>query len=249
VLALPRDERTIERQRAELVALIGERDGPRWTAARGDLALVLPFVAALPDVLAYHDRIGVPEDVSWATLADLGRHAALYRRAHDRPGFDHAWWLQLHFRGRLFRLGRLQFEQRRRGLSVHVPGGETLDPSAVDASLAAAPSFFARHLPAQPRETAFITSWLLDPQLAEWLPPDSNIVRFQRRWTLDALVEDGDASILEFVFVRVRPLDELPQRTALERAVVAHLRRGGHWHVRSGTLALCQPSGSTPPLS
>ncbi|WUJ72104.1 hypothetical protein OG809_02330 [Kribbella soli] len=29
-------------------------------------------------------------------------------------------------------------------------------------------------------------------------------------------------------------LGELPQRTALERAIVAHLRRGGHWYSQTG---------------
>lgn len=199
---------------------------------------MLPFLAALPDIRAYHASLGVADDVSWATLADLGLQVATYRRAHGASGFDKAWWVQLHFRGRIFRLGRLQFERRTRGLGVHVPGDGPLDPAAVDASLAAARPFFARHLPEQPTETALINSWLLDPQLADYLPPDSNIVRFQRRWMLDDDIEAADENIVEFVFGRVRPLDELPQRTTLERAVVAHLRAGEHWHVRSGTLRL-----------
>jgi hypothetical protein len=29
-------------------------------------------------------------------------------------------------------------------------------------------------------------------------------------------------------------LDELPQQTTLQRAIVAHLRAGGHWHSRTG---------------
>ena len=85
-------------------------------------------------------------------------------------------------------------------------------------------------------------SWLLDDQLARYLPEDSNILGFQRRFRVpdEAPVSDGDLTILKFVFDRpetpLRPgeLDALPQRTTLERAVVGHLRDGGHWYSRAG---------------
>jgi hypothetical protein len=64
-------------------------------------------------------------------------------------------------------------------------------------------------------------------------------MRFQRRFTLVATSQDGDADVLRFVFHRIAPLiDELPQRTTLERAIVAHLRAGKHWRNRTGWLAL-----------
>src|SRR5262249_13055026 len=86
-------------------------------------------------------------------------------------------------------------------------------------------------------------SWLLDPQLAEYLPADSNIVAFQRRFRrLPARlgVADDDLAVLAFVFERDRTplqpgeLDALPQRTALQRAIVTHLKVGRHWHFRPG---------------
>ncbi len=48
---------------------------------------------------------------------------------------------------------------------------------------------------------------------------------------------DGDADVLRFVFHRIAPsVDDLPQRTTLERAIVAHLRAGKHWLDRTGWL-------------
>ncbi|MGH3097980.1 MAG: hypothetical protein ACRDMV_18510 [Streptosporangiales bacterium] len=45
--------------------------------------------------------------------------------------------------------------------------------------------------------------------------------------------------MLEFVFRRTdQPIDQLPQSSTLERAVVAHLRAGRHWRVRTGWLTL-----------
>ncbi|MGC4788428.1 hypothetical protein ACLQ22_11420 [Micromonospora sp. DT178] len=46
---------------------------------------------------------------------------------------------------------------------------------------------------------------------------------------------DADVEVLRFVFrTLTTPLDELPRRTELQRAVVDHLSAGRHWHVRRG---------------
>jgi hypothetical protein len=37
-------------------------------------------------------------------------------------------------------------------------------------------------------------------------------------------------------------LDDLPQRTTLERAIVAHLRAGGHWRARTGWFEFDRPA-------
>jgi hypothetical protein len=100
------------------------------------------------------------------------------------------------------------------------------------------------HFSAERYQVAICTSWLLDDQLASYLEPDSNIIRFQRRFSLLPDGGDGDKDMLMFVFRRApaslsaASLNELPQRTSLERAVVAHLEGGHHWKVRTGWLEL-----------
>jgi hypothetical protein len=210
------------------------------------------YLAALGEVDRYHRRHGVPEDVGWATLADLGRNLRRDRRLFGEGGLRTYAWLSLHFRGGIYELGRLQFNRMRLravhaggglregddALGVHIYEGRSLDPAACDASLARAREFFGRHFPETPVRVAACASWLLDEQLAEYLPAESNIIRFQRRFHLVGSVE-GDHDILRFVFGRIAPdLDELPQRTTLERAVVAHLRAGKHWRTRVGWLEL-----------
>ena len=230
----PRPDALLEERRAELVAAIGsdERLEP-WPYDPGQPWLhAWTLLAALPDTRAYHAARGVADDVSWATLADLGRCTAIDRRLHGTGGLRDSPWLTRHFRGLLYALGRLQFEEDKGVLLVHIPESGPLDPAACDDSFAHARHFFSR------RE-ARCTSWLLDPVLAEYLDADSNIVRFQRRFEL---VEDGwecDADVVRFVFRRLdAPVDELPQRTTLERAVVAHIRSGGHWRCPTGGLSL-----------
>lgn len=214
---------------------------------------VYVFLAAVPAVRAYHAERGIPDDVAWGTLDQLGELVEIHRRQFGVGGMDKQFWLTLHLRGVIYRLGRLQFNLQLTGdgfgplpagtpvLGTHIPEvGGAFTAEACDASFARARPFYAAHFPEHGAELAFCTSWLLDPQLAEYLPETTNIVRFMRRWTpVDAEPKPGDDSVLEFVFRRNgQPLDELPQRTSLERAAVDHLRAGRHWRLVTGYLEL-----------
>jgi hypothetical protein len=128
---------------------------------------------------------------------------------------------------------------------VHIPGGERLDLDACIASMAEARAFFAAHFSDRPVACLACESWLMDPQLAAYLDPGANIVRFQRLFTILPLVEEmgatsrGDADMLGYVFghagdASLDHLDRLPQASTLQRAFVRHLRSGRHWHVRTG---------------
>lgn len=195
---------------------------------------VAPFLARVDEARALHASRGLTDEESWQTLQDLPRHAHLDRLVYGTPGLRTGWWVELAFSGRLFQLGRLQFEPRDGFLSVHIPEeGGPLTPAACDASFARAREVFPDAREARCR------SWLLDPQLAELLPATSNIVAFQRRFELLDEGENEDDRVLEFVFHALAPdLDQLPQETTLQRAIVGHLRAGGHFAGPTGTLEL-----------
>jgi hypothetical protein len=198
-----------------------------------DDPLVRTFLARIPEARRLHAARGLTDEESWETLQDLPRHAHLDRLLHGTPGLRKGWWVELAFSGRLFQLGRLQFEPRDGFLAVHIPeeGGQ-LRPAAVDASLARAREVFPDHAEAR------CSSWLLDPQLAMLLPAGSNIVAFQGRF--EPVADEGvDPRVLEFVFHTLDPdLARLPRETTLQRTIVDHLRGGGRLHRVTGTLAL-----------
>lgn len=234
---------------------------PQSWGAAGRWFWVYVYLGLLPHTAQFHRSCGIPEDISRRTLADIGRNVALYRRRHGVGGLHVAWWLLLHLRGEIYQLGRLQFQRATLGnrtgnsvaaeglpfrpgspaLSLHIPDylGPLTAP-ACDRSLDLARGFFPRHFPDEPYAIATCHSWLLDPQLRDYLPQDSNIVRFQQRFTLAyASPEKADKEVIGFVFGdERRPLNELPQRSTLERAVVEHLRSGGHWHLGHGWFEL-----------
>ncbi len=262
----------LERCRHRVLARLG-RDAPageRWPqlpaelGAAGRSFYVHLYLAVMPETLAWHRRHDLPEAVSWATLADLGRHMAIHRRMYGRTGVDEPWWMMLHLRGELLECGRLQFDRHRIGpsheiwfpdeeaqalgpgfrigdpaLGIHIPETGPLTSQSCEASLRQARSLFDRCFPDANRRIATCTSWLLDDQLAAYLAPGSNILGFQRLFELVDGHEDDDEEILTFVFRRPgAALGDLPQDTALERAVVEHLAAGRHWRLRTGWLRL-----------
>ena len=95
-------------------------------------------------------------------------------------------------------------------------------------------------------ENALIPLPRSSPLSLRYLPENSNLVQFQRRFRLlpEREPEVSDADILAFVFNRAYDSAEvplsllatLPQETALQRAFVSHLRAGKHWYARAGWL-------------
>lgn len=262
---------TLQRGAATIVAAMGQIDSPPRFAALADFNdpqygyfYVQLFTACLPFVMEYHRALGIPEDISQATLADLGRNVRVHRKREGVGGLGVMWWLMLHFRGVIFQLGRLQFELQhaskevatsmREGgveasestnvLSIHIPDFMgPMDHDACSESIEDAVQFFNEYFPNWPVKFGVCNSWLLDPQLKEFLKPTSNIVRFQKRFTIADGTYDSSNSVMQFVFgKRVRDIDSIQPQSSLERGIIAHLKDGKHLHGRQGWLELPAPA-------
>lgn len=248
VLALARslDGSLLEQHVASLLDHMGSFEHPPRLPPQPEqhpLFYVPVFLEVLPHVRAYHGAHGISELDSRMTLADLGRHVAVHRRRYGTPGLDPANWLSLAFRGMIYQVGRLQFERVPIGaelsqtldraptdlaLSVHIPEFcGPLSPPAVDEAFARARVFFARHFPSERYDFAVCHSWLLSPQLAAHLPPESNILSFQRRFTLVSTAVN-DNTFQRFVL----------SGTRLRDIVEEGIARGESWLAGSGYLSL-----------
>lgn len=260
----------LQRSRLRLAATIGDIDAVvgRWPSLPEHLGVAgrcFPlhlFAAALPAARAFHADRGVPDEVSWATLADLGRHEAIHRRMHGTTGVDVPSWMLGHLRGLLLEVGGLQYApyrvggpgspdpwygpsdeaSRRVGLrpgdmsvGLHIPTGAALDDGAVTASLTRAAQLLDVAFPAPHRRVLTCSSWLLDDQLAGLLGADSRIVGFARSWTLAPGWVEADSAVLGFAFGKqgIEP-SRNRARTRLQRAVLDHLDAGGHFRWRTG---------------
>jgi hypothetical protein len=252
----PRDELAgdCERLIASLAHCSQPGDGPPPKPPADGLRAAHVILASLDAIRECHRAFGVADDISRETLSHLGLAA----------GGTFGFWDWLRYTGWLYQVGRLQvtllqlrlhpkeagplfwyddetaarlnlpFRIGDPALSIHVPANETLSPEACEASIARMRTGFPG------RRVAVCTSWLLDDQLTEYLPADSNIVAFQRRFQLVPGARDDEEFMLRSVFGADRPkeIDALPRDTRLQRAVVDHLRAGKHWRLRTGWFEL-----------
>jgi hypothetical protein len=118
-----------------------------------------------------------------------------------------------------------------------------LSPAACDASFNQVLPFFNTYFPETPAGIAICESWMLDPQLDEYMKPNANIIKFKSRFHHAYVPEPNNRGIQQFVFGMLdAEIDELPQSTSLERAVVSHIIEGKHWTGGAGWLDLRESS-------
>ncbi len=235
---------------------------PESASPVGMFAGAWALLSRLPELLEVHAQRGVPESVTKATVSSLGGVLGTHRQVTGRGGVGlfPLWGPPLRFRGTDFQIGRHSFTRAQLGfgdevtghvLMIHIPPIGPLDAVASEESIEAAGRYFAEWFPEEPVAAFVCTSWLLDPQLNEYLKNESNILRFQRRFDLlpyaqKADVHEGDREMMRLGLLLTPPatslgpddLARVPQDTTLQRAFVSHLQSGRHWHKRTGIRCL-----------
>ncbi len=116
-------------------------------------------------------------------------------------------------------------------LDLHIPAGGGMTWDAMTDSFRQALDFFARHHAERPVYALHLSTWFMDPQLAELLPADANPIRLQHAAYLYPTPPDPGG--LWFVFLRetggeVDPAT-LPRDTALQRRLASFLESGKRW--------------------
>lgn len=249
------DRRAVDRDVELLTAAVGAvspRRSPVGEAAEPhpvgtDFPLLVALVAVAPLTQAELVRRGLPDDLAWRSVSDLGQQVHIHRKVHGAFGFGARGWSAANLGGSHVWLGRLQYTLEDdpvhgRVLGVHIPETGPLAPALVDESLALAARLGPALYPERPIAGFVCTSWLLDADLLARLAPDSNLARFGARFTPFGAPYPGTGDALYFGFHRgdrsggdVDP-DALPQDTSLQRAIVAQLRTRVGVRVASGWL-------------
>ncbi|MCE9589008.1 MAG: acyltransferase domain-containing protein [Planctomycetes bacterium] len=120
-------------------------------------------------------------------------------------------------------------------LDVHIPGYAPLDDVAVGESFRRAMEFFPRYFPEHRFAGFTCVSWLMDPQLADHLPAESNMVKFLRRFRILPAPGCSDFQHFERVFGGpVKDFASAPRDTTLKKALLEHVEAGGRWRYAAG---------------
>lgn len=223
---------------------------PAWQEDNG-MAQLAVMLAAVCQTEKRYRREDIPAEVFLSTMDCFRR---FLEETHARTGqwaFDRGFWTWRQTGGLLFRLGTLEFEYRRIRpgprpagleaeapvLSVHIPSDAVLGREELDESYSIARQFFSQEklCPWGKPKAVVCGSWLLAPALNGLLPEDSGIWRFARDYRLYD-VDEEDQEFYEWLFGGCKPMEELPERTSLQRAVKAHLAAGGRLGMARGVL-------------
>ncbi len=112
-------------------------------------------------------------------------------------------------------------------LDMHIARGASFTPAECQDSLRCAFDFFARYEPGRPFKAGYCHTWFFSPQLQQILPPESNIVAFQREFYLYPFAGKS-AFLWAYVFGQKYPTPAgAPRDTRLRRAVLDWLEGGG----------------------
>lgn len=112
---------------------------------------------------------------------------------------------------------------------VHIPAAGSFAPEVIDETLRQAKEFLKAYYPDYEYKAICCHSWLMDPQLEQFVGKDANIVRFGNRFRRIPVKSAGQA-VFYFVYLApsgtVPEVDSLPENTRLERAIKAHYQSG-----------------------
>lgn len=174
-------------------------------------------------------EMGIPDQIYFDTMSCYARFVmeCLYYKGGYQ--FDRGWWTWRQLSMKVFRLGQLEYELKPDGtVAIHIPTGTDFSAAAVDISLSQVKSFLKQFFPDYANATLTCNSWLLSPALKDLLVEESNILSFQRRFTLtDTNSEAKD--YVSWLFQCLPDADPagLPESTSLQRKAKQFILAGG----------------------
>lgn len=112
-------------------------------------------------------------------------------------------------------------------LNIHIPGDGKLSPEAVADSLNKASAFFKKHFPEISIAAMICYTWLLDTSLKNMLPEGSNILSYQKLFTI--IMDEPDSQCLfDYIFRQPEcPLDQLIPKNSFQENILSFVKQGG----------------------
>lgn len=173
---------------------------------------LLTFLYLCEETCRRAAALGIPENVITDTLGDIVICTEDNSAVRGKMYLGQLKWLRLHLSLKLFRLGRLQFCMAKAPrdipaadvskndpvLEIHIPRGGKLPLEACLDSIAQAKTFFSKYFPEFDYKAFLCYSWLLDDELKNYLPDNSNILRFAKLFAI--VCENETYDILGSVF-------------------------------------------------
>lgn len=184
---------------------------------------------------------GLSDKIYLDSLIDLRVWALTCMRNYGEWGMQEFDWLKHALRGKVVRMGRLQFEptvyeygpdcydkhgvnvnKEEEVIGVHIPEDGPFTPEQTLDSLKQAYAYY--------KNPFFVCeSWLLYPPQYDFLKPESNIIKFMDHFDIVYVRELTNRQDMWRIFGMRESYDpkELPRDTSLQRGYAEHLEKTG----------------------
>lgn len=204
-----------------------------------------------------YGKRGIPDDIFIATMKFCTR----YLREHDKHfgeyKFKEAWWFPRQISLCEYRIGALEYEfvdGEEREIAIHIPADADMRKESVARSLEEFEQFKKRYYPQWENVSMTCDTWMLMPELKEFLGEDSNIIAFQDLFEIDIVNHDA-TWYRNWIFPGAGSVDtDLPEDTTLQRSLKKYLLAGNKFGVAKGHLVrnvssvelVCAAKGGRP---
>ncbi len=197
---------------------------------------------------SYNEK-NIPNKILIETLSDLVYWTGIHYSLYKKLGVSEMEWLKNHFSMKLFRIGRLQYcpchcynciddigvIKGDTVIEVHIPANDDFDTELCQKSIQEARKFFSKYYPEINYKCFTCSSWLLDDTLESFLKETSNIIKFQRMFTMVSR-EESDA-ILKYTFAwdaRRDNINTLTPYNSFTEKILKHIIEGGKFYAGYG---------------
>lgn len=147
-------------------------------------------------------------------------------------------WAYYFITTRLIEVGRLQYENCKTYIKIHIPAGEKLEHEKVVKSIMQSEKEIRKYFGLN-NPDYLLNSWIISKGINEIIPKNSNIYRLYEMFDVKDSKEDATDSILNFVFgitEKVSDYSKLTEKTSLQKLLKQQLMNGIQFKVGIGKL-------------
>ena len=185
----------------------------------------------------------IKHNISMDIFADTMKFCTRFLKEHYRNfqtyQFIWAWWFPRQISLNEFRIGALEYEfvdEGKREIEIHIPSDADLRKEQVALSLESFYAFRRKYFAAWEAVCLTCSTWMIMPELKEFLGENSNIVSFQNLFEIENV--DYEATwYMGWIFPGIQTIDEqLPEKTMLQRKLKQYLLSGKKFGIAKGRL-------------
>ncbi len=234
----------------------------RWEVhlKKDDFTKLCLVYAFLPEVKDRYEKMKISDEIFFDTMNDVKIWIDDCRQNLQREGLNELNWIMHHMNMNIFKIGRLQYQKmfyfmpnsyKKNGeeikfgdkiWNVHICRGEKLNFETCEKSFYMAQEFIRKYFPEYPDNKFMCNSWLLYPTNKEFMPENSNILKFPLLWDVISSREDPASAYRWLFSVRYKNkillknkkktgsygcTEKLPQNTLMQKNGVEYILNGG----------------------